>query len=74
MSNLPNVFWNVGHLGLINSNSEIFSTSANAEKRTDMLQKYQDFQQKAEMYYVYHSIQRYTVSRIFYLYIHNFFL
>ena len=30
-----------------------------------MLQKFHDFQRKAEMYYVYHSIQRYTV-RLFY--------
>ena len=27
-----------------------------------MLKKFRDFQQKAEMYYVYHAIQRYTVS------------
>ena len=27
-----------------------------------MLGKFADFQRRAEMYYVYHSIQRYTVS------------
>ncbi|CAH1783917.1 unnamed protein product [Owenia fusiformis] len=30
------------------------------EKRDEMLYKFQDYQRKAEMYYVYHSIQRYT--------------
>ena len=35
--------------------------SENKEKEDEMLQKFQDFQRKAEMYYVYHSIQRYTV-------------
>ncbi|XP_013396252.1 intraflagellar transport protein 122 homolog isoform X2 [Lingula anatina] len=30
------------------------------EKRGEMLQKFHDFQRKADMYYVYHSIQRYT--------------
>ena len=31
------------------------------EKEREMLQKYQEFQQKAVMYYIYHAIQRYTV-------------
>ncbi|KAK3103245.1 hypothetical protein FSP39_017787 [Pinctada imbricata] len=30
------------------------------EKRDEMLAKFQDFQRKADMYYAYHSIQRYT--------------
>ena len=30
-------------------------------KEKEMLEKFRDFQQKAEMYYVYHAIQRYTV-------------
>ncbi len=34
----------------------------NSEKAEEMLKKFSDFQRKAEMYYVYHSIQRYTVS------------
>ena len=29
-------------------------------KKVDMLEKYREFQHKAEMYYVYHSIQRYS--------------
>ena len=33
-----------------------------SNKETEMLKKFRDFQQKAEMYYVYHAIQRYTVS------------
>ncbi|XP_070558026.1 intraflagellar transport protein 122 homolog [Ptychodera flava] len=33
---------------------------ASGENRDDMLQKFFDFQRKAEIYYVYHSIQRYT--------------
>eukprot|EP00057_Strongylocentrotus_purpuratus_P025672 XP_011680146.1 PREDICTED: intraflagellar transport protein 122 homolog [Strongylocentrotus purpuratus] len=33
---------------------------ADTDKRRDMLSKFQEFQAKAEMYYVYHSIQRYT--------------
>lgn len=32
------------------------------EKREEMLAKFQDFQRKSDMYYAYHSIQRYTVS------------
>ncbi|XP_078340377.1 intraflagellar transport protein 122 homolog isoform X7 [Crassostrea virginica] len=31
-----------------------------SEKREEMLAKFQDFQRKADMYYAYHSIQRYT--------------
>ncbi|XP_041457748.1 intraflagellar transport protein 122 homolog isoform X2 [Lytechinus variegatus] len=34
--------------------------AADIDKRRDMLLKFQEFQAKAEMYYVYHSIQRYT--------------
>lgn len=30
------------------------------EKKEEMLQKFNDFQRKADMYYAYHSIQRYT--------------
>ena len=36
--------------------------SEKPDKRKEMLDKFHDFQRKAEMYYVYHSIQRYTVS------------
>ena len=32
------------------------------EKKAEMLEKFHDYQRRAEMYYVYHSIQRYTVS------------
>ena len=32
------------------------------EKEEEMLRKFYDYQRKAELYYVYHSIQRYTVS------------
>ena len=32
------------------------------EKEAEMLAKFRDFQSKSEMYYVYHAIQRYTVS------------
>lgn len=39
-----------------------FSASDEPEKEKQMLSKFHDFQRKAEMYYVYHSIQRYTVS------------
>ncbi len=38
-----------------------FLSTENSEKAQEMLQKFHDFQRKAEMYYVYHSIQRYTV-------------
>ena len=31
-------------------------------KQHDHLRKFEDYQRKAEMYYVYHVIQRYTVS------------
>ncbi|XP_061187800.1 intraflagellar transport protein 122 homolog isoform X3 [Saccostrea echinata] len=31
-----------------------------SEKREEMFAKFQDFQRKADMYYAYHSIQRYT--------------
>ncbi len=37
------------------------SLSEDAEKKDEMLGKFQDFQKKAAMYYAYHSIQRYTV-------------
>ena len=43
----------------------LFLLAENKEKEDEMLQKFHDFQRKAEMYYVYHSIQRYTV-RLFY--------
>jgi len=36
--------------------------SGNPEKRQDMLEKFRSNQKLAEIYYVYHSIQRYTVS------------
>ena len=36
--------------------------SEDETKRDEMLKKFRDYQRKAEMYYVYHSIQRYTVS------------
>ena len=39
-----------------------FPTAEDSEKREEMLAKFQDFQRKADMYYAYHSIQRYTVS------------
>lgn len=45
------------------SHSQIIKLpSDDAEKREDMLQKFHDFQRKADMYYAYHSIHRYTVS------------
>jgi len=31
-------------------------------KQRDFLRKFRDYQKKAEIYYVYHVIQRYTVS------------
>ena len=42
-----------------------FFSAAEPEKSKQMLTKFHDFQRKAEMYYVYHSIQRYTVSALF---------
>ena len=43
-------------------NSKSCYSSEKEEKREEMLLKFHDFQRKAEMYYIYHSIQRYTVS------------
>lgn len=34
----------------------------NPAKQQDLLKKFHDYQRKAEVYYVYHVIQRYTVS------------
>ena len=34
--------------------------TADESKRQDMVSKFTEFQSKAEVYYVYHSIQRYT--------------
>ena len=40
----------------------IFFFSAEEDKKEEMLEKFHNFQKKAEVYYIYHSIQRYTVS------------
>lgn len=40
----------------------VLSLTEDSDKREEMLAKFQDFQRKADMYYAYHSIQRYTVS------------
>lgn len=44
----------------------IFSPPENAHGEPDieMLDKFHEYQEKAEMYHLYHSIQRYTVSHI----------
>jgi len=39
----------------------IVSASDEPDKIEEMLPKFYDFQRKADMYYAYHSIQRYTV-------------
>ena len=36
--------------------------SEDEKKKTDMLKKFSDFQRKADMYFVYHSIQRFMVG------------
>ena len=45
---------------------KIFSPaeSAQAEPDYEMLDKFHEYQEKAEIYHLYHSIQRYTVSNI----------
>lgn len=35
------------------------------DKREEMLEKFHDYQRRADMYFAYHSIQRYTVSLSF---------
>lgn len=40
----------------------ILCITESEEQRTEMLTKFDRFQHLAELYYVYHSIQRYTVS------------
>ena len=37
-------------------------SSDEPDKIEEMLPKFYDYQRKADMYYAYHSIQRYTVS------------
>ena len=46
----------------------MFLLAENKEKEDEMLLKFHDFQRKAEMYYVYHSIQRYTVGLFYTLF------
>ena len=48
-------------MNLMFTAKNLFLLAENKEKEDEMLQKFHDFQRKAEMYYVYHSIQRYTV-------------
>ena len=36
--------------------------NAQGEPDNEMLEKFHDYQEKAEIYHLYHSIQRYTVS------------
>ena len=45
---------------------KIFSPAENAPAESDyeMLDKFHEYQEKAEIYHLYHSIQRYTVSNI----------
>ena len=46
--------------------SKTFSPTENAQAESDyeMLDKFHEYQEKAEIYHLYHSIQRYTVSDI----------
>lgn len=59
------VFW-IYQLELVSYLSWIikfkFVFSDESDKMEEMLPKFYDFQRKADMYYAYHSIQRYTVS------------
>ena len=40
----------------------VSTENSNAEPDYEMLDKFHEYQQKAEIYHLYHSIQRYTVS------------
>jgi hypothetical protein len=66
---LARIFKMMKIIGFILQNYELkeidernISLTEDSDKREEMLAKFQDFQRKADMYYAYHSIQRYTVS------------
>ena len=51
------------HIKLANQSSLCsIGKSTERSKVQEMLKKFQEFQQKAEIYYIYHSIHKYIVS------------
>ena len=49
-------------LNCCKSNSDLKFPSDRTEQQDEMLKKFKKYQKLAEIYYVYHSIQRYTVG------------
>ena len=59
-----NAFTFAKSFGSLQYNFCTFLLADEPDKIEEMLPKFYDFQRKADMYYAYHSIQRYTVSQV----------
>ena len=54
-------------LGIASIDFCLVLPSDEPDKIEEMLPKFYDYQRKADMYYAYHSIQRYTVSLVWFI-------